>query len=238
MAAFRRLLRNDGVRRALGWVAAQYIRLVGRTGAWQVIGEDIPQAYWDTGKPFILCFWHGRMLMMPLGWPKGRPVRILISQHRDGQLIAGTIGRFGIGTVRGSSTRGAAGALKGLLEALKAGVAVGMTPDGPRGPRMRAHPGIANLARLSGAPILPCTYSASRRRVADSWDRFVVALPFARGVFMWGRPIHVAGDADEQALEDARRAVEEALNRLTEAADRWAGQGAIEPAPAEAAGAS
>ena len=80
---------------------------------------------------------------------------------------------------------------------------------------MRVQPGIVALAHRSGAPIMPVTYAVSRRKLAESWDRFVIALPFGRGVYLWGSPIYVSADADTGALEDARRTLEERLNALT-----------------------
>ena len=95
---------------------------------------------------------------------------------------------------------------------------------------MRVQPGIIALARLSGAPIVPITFGVSRRAVANSWDRFVIALPFGRGVYVWGPPLHVAADADESARERARIILEERLNALTAEADRMVGAEPIEPA--------
>src|SRR5690606_21668476 len=124
------------------------------------------------GKPFIIAFWHGRLLILPAMWPTTAKLSILISMHRDGELIARSIGHFGHGTVRGSAAkpgsskdRGGAAALRGMLKALKAGEYVGITPDGPRGPRMRATEGIVTVARVAGVPIIPCSYSARTRRV-------------------------------------------------------------------------
>lgn len=221
------------MRRIFSWLASLYIRLIYHTGAWQVVGGDIPERFWSEGRPFILAFWHGRILMMPCCWDHEKTIYILISQHRDGQLSAGAVGHFGIKTVAGSSTRGGAQAFRTLVKALKNGDYVGIAPDGPRGPRMRAQSGIILLARLSGAPIVPATYAVSRRKLASSWDRFVIALPFSRGIYLWGVPIHVARDADDEALEMARLELEDSLNALTETADRRIG---VEPVrPAEAA---
>ena len=169
--------------------------------------------------------------MMPYCWDRRRPISVLISQHPDGQILARTVGHFGIDTVAGSTTRGGASALRALLKTLKAGAYVGITPDGPRGPRMRAGDGVITVARLSGAPIIPVAYGISRRRVLGTWDRFVVAWPFGRGVLVWGDPIHVARDADADARETARRQVEDRLNAVTAAADRLGGCTPVEPAP-------
>ncbi|MDP6588339.1 MAG: lysophospholipid acyltransferase family protein [Alphaproteobacteria bacterium] len=211
-------------------MAANYIRLVYVTGRWREEGREPAYALMRDGRPFIAAFWHGRLLMAPTGWRSRAPLSVMISQHRDGEMIARTVGHFGVTAVRGSTTRGGSKALRELLLAVNNGQNVAITPDGPRGPRMRAQSGIVLLARLSGAPIVPATYAVSRRKLASSWDRFVIALPFSRGLYLWGAPIHVARDADDDALEKARMDLENSLNRLTEAADRRMGVAPISPA--------
>jgi hypothetical protein len=120
--------------------------------------------------------------------------------------------------------------LRRILKALKSGEVVGMTPDGPRGPRMRISDGIVQAAKLAGVPIFPLTYSASNRRVFGSWDRFVLPLPFSKGVFSWGDPIHIGRDLDDTGLEEKRLELESALTRLTQESDRKLGLDVIEPA--------
>lgn len=223
------LTRTEGVRRLLCWLAAQYIRLVYVTGRWQVVGGAVPQSFWDQDRPFILAFWHGRILMMPYCWRRRQPINMLISQHRDGQIIARTVSHFGIETIVGSSSKGGMAALRAMLHSLKSGTCVGITPDGPRGPRMRASDGIVQVAKLSGRPIIPCSFSTRRRKILGSWDRFSVALPFSQGLFVWGTPIEVPADAKAADLRAARDAVEASLNAITEQADRQMGHLPIEP---------
>jgi lysophospholipid acyltransferase (LPLAT)-like uncharacterized protein len=232
MGLLKALSRSDAVRRPLCWVGAQYIRLVRITGRWDAVGAELPAQFWDGGKPFILAFWHGRILMMPYCWRRSQPIRMLISTHRDGQIIARTVSHFGIETVAGSSSKGGSAALRSMLKSLKDGVCVGITPDGPRGPRMRASEGIVQVARLSGATVIPCTFSAASRKVLGSWDRFILARPFSRGVFVWGAPITVSRDADAAAQEAARLAIERALNAITEDADARMGHAPLQPAEA------
>ena len=224
------ILQSEGTRRLLCRLVAGYIRLVRLTGRWTVVRGENPRAFWQAGKPFIGCFWHGRLLMMPCAWTRGNPIHVLISEHRDGRLIAETIAHFDLNTVAGSTRRGGVDAIRTLLKVLRSKEYACITPDGPRGPRMRASDGIVRLARVSGVPILPATFSARRRTVLSSWDRFVIPWPFTRGVLVWGEPITVARDADDAAVERARRQVEDALNALTEEADRLVGQSPIEPA--------
>lgn len=228
MGLAKRIGKNERLRGALCWLVSQYIRLVWATGRWRVEGAHIPAAYWDQGKPFILAFWHGRLLMMPKSWRDGAPIHMLTSQHRDGQLIGRTVGHFGIRTIEGSSTRGGAGALRAMLKTLKAGECIGITPDGPKGPRMRvASDGIVAVARLSGCPIIPATYAAAGAKRLGSWDRFLIPLPFARGVILWGEPIALGRDDDEAA---ARRRIEDAMNAQAAAADRLMGADPVQPA--------
>jgi hypothetical protein len=231
MGMVKTLTRSERVRRLLCWLAAQYIRFVFVTGRWRVIGGEVPQSFWDRGQPFILAFWHGRILMMPYCWRRRQPIKMLISQHRDGQIIARTVSHFGIETIVGSSSKGGSAALRAMLQSLKNGTCVGITPDGPRGPRMRASDGIAQVARLSGRPVIPCSFSTRRRKILGSWDRFAVALPFSEGVFVWGAPIDVPGNAKAEDLRQARDAIEEELIAITEQADQLMGHSPIEPAP-------
>ena len=229
MKRLKPVLRNAWVRGAICAVAALYIRLVHATSRWSVAGGEHAAALWDRDAPFIVAFWHGRMMMMPYGWRREKSIELLVSQHRDGQLIAHTIGHFDFRTIAGSTSHGGSAALRAMLRSLRRGGCVGITPDGPRGPRMRAGGGIADVARLSGVPILPLAFATSRRRVLGSWDRFIVALPFSRGVYVWGAPIEVPKDGDDTSREAARLLVEDRLNAVTFEADRLVGQSAIEP---------
>ncbi|MBI5233544.1 MAG: DUF374 domain-containing protein [Deltaproteobacteria bacterium] len=111
----------------------------------------------------ILAFWHGRLLMMPCAY-KGKRATILVSQHRDGELIARAVRGFGIESVRGSSTRGWLGGVKGLLRAVRSGSDLVITPDGPKGPERKAWMGVVLIAKGTGMPILPVSFSASKKK--------------------------------------------------------------------------
>lgn len=222
----RWLLRSNGLQRALCGAIALYIRFVFATNRWTVEGDETLRGLRADGRSFIGAFWHGRMLMIPMLWQQRAPVHMLISRHRDGRIIAGAVGYFGIGSIAGSTRRGGPAAMREMLRRLETGECVGITPDGPRGPAMVASSGIVNLARLAGVPIVPVTFATRWRRILVSWDRFHLALPFGRGVFLVGRPIEIARDLDPTALEDARLLIEARLNELTAEADRRVGHNA------------
>lgn len=230
MSVLKRALSDRRVRAVVAEIAAAYIRLVRTTGRWTIEGAETPERLVAAGRPFIVAFWHGRLLMLPCAWTYAQPMHMVISQHRDGLLISRTIRAFGLATIAGSTSRGGTQVLRSILRALKEGAYVGVTPDGPRGPRMRVGGGVVQAARLAGVPILPLTYAASRRKVMTSWDRFVVALPFARGIIRWSEPIEVPADADAAALEAIRRTLEDRLNAEARALDERVGARPIEPA--------
>jgi hypothetical protein len=193
------------------------------TNRWSVEGGDWTRRLTREGRTFICAFWHGRLLMMPLAWHGLTSFHMLISAHRDGRIIAGAMSYFGIGTIAGSTSHGGSSALRAILKQLKEGGCVGITPDGPRGPAMTVSIGIVNIARLAGVPIVPVTYATSRRRELATWDRFHLALPFGRGVFLFGEPIDLAAELDEEGLENARRLLETRMVEMVGEADRLVG---------------
>ena len=230
MGLGKRVSRSRFGRTVLVWLYARFTSLVFVTTRWRTHGREDADEFFRAGKPFITAFWHGRLMMSPHGWQAERPVHVVISRHPDGENIARAMRHLGLKAIRGSSTRGGTAALRASLRVLREGGYVAISPDGPRGPRMRVQSGIIGLARLSGAPIVPLTFAVSRRKVARSWDRFVIALPFGRGVFAWGPPLYVTADADVAALEEVRLTLEQRLNALTAEADRMVGAEPIEPA--------
>jgi len=205
------------------WIMFIYMRLLAWTGRWQIVGQEVPEYWVEKGKPFIVAFWHGRLLMMFLAWRYPDRIHILISGHRDGRLISRTIGHFGTRTVVGSRRHGGTSAALGIARLLKKGKVVGVTPDGPSGPRMRVKEGIITLALMSGVPIIPLTYACRPRKVFESWDRFNLPLPFCRGVLMWGAPMEMPGDADAGLKECLRLELETKLQEITDLADEMLG---------------
>ena len=209
-------------------IVGRYLDLALRTTRWRLVGEEhvLEQI---AGRPAIAAFWHEQLPLVPALWfamqrrgAQGTP-RVLVSKHRDGRFIGIVVQRFGVKVVHGSSSKdgsardvsekGGVASIRVLLAQLQAGEHVLITPDGPRGPRRRAAAGAAQLAGLSGAPILPVGAQTSRRRVLPTWDRMVVPLPFGRGVIVCGAPITVPRIAWDGALPAIEAALDDAANR-------------------------
>ena len=222
--------RTQAVQSVLGALAAFYVWLVRVTSSWTFENETATEQAWSGETPVIIAFWHNRLFLMPYCWRSREPIHMLISSHADGRLIAKTVKWHGISTVSGSSSKGGTDALREMVRLLKDGVSVGITPDGPRGPRMHASSGAVALARLSGAAIVPAAAATGRRRVLSTWDRLIVPLPFSRGACVWGDPIVVPREADEDSLERIRRQLEDSLIAVSNRADEMVGQTLIAPA--------
>jgi len=227
----KRFLRSAAVQAVTARLVGLYLAFALRTTRWTLIGGERIEAH-IQGAPAIAAFWHERLPLLPALWflmraagACGTP-HVLVSKHRDGRFIADVVRRFGVEVVHGSSSKdgsardvaskGGAASVRALLAVLEGGEHVLITPDGPRGPARRAAPGVAQLAALSGAPVMPVGAQTSRRRRLPTWDRMVVPFPFGRGVIVCGAPITVGRGGWEAALPG----IEAALSAAADEADR------------------
>jgi len=242
-AMLKSLLASPVFQLLLGRLIGGYILFVAMTTRWAKVNRAAVEPFLKTdGGKLIVCLWHGRFTLTPKMWSfkRGVPkVKVLISQSREGGIVAHTALTVGVGVIRGSAAKGKQS--KGGVEAMRAmarhidgGGVIAMTPDGPRGPRMRAKRGPVQLAKIAGAPLLAITWATSNRIVfKDSWDQFVLPLPFGKGALVWGNPIAPpAVDASDAEIEAVRLQLEAEMNRIAAEADRLAGVAPIEPAPA------
>jgi lysophospholipid acyltransferase (LPLAT)-like uncharacterized protein len=195
------------------------IRAIYATMRITVVGMDILPGFAARGEGYVGAFWHGRILMIPFLYP-GKALHILVGQHRDAEIIANILTRFGFSLVRGSSTRGGREALRVMLKLLASDQDLGIAADGPKGPAEELKPGAAQLGRLSGKAVIPITFAASKAIRFRSWDRFMLPLPFSQGVFVVGEPLRC--DNDEE-VEQFRIRIETAMREVTSRADAMAG---------------
>ena len=202
---------------AIAAAGAPLIALLGRTLRWRVQGMEHLQRVQGEGRQPIMAFWHGRILPATYYFRR-RGIVVITSENFDGEWIARIIERFGYGTARGSTSRGARRALLQLKRDMANGRAVGFTGDGPRGPARQLQRGAVWLAKVTGNPVVPFHMEAARHWTARSWDRTQIPRPFSMVALVVGTPIAVAPDADDEALELKRREVEQALYALEERA--------------------
>jgi lysophospholipid acyltransferase (LPLAT)-like uncharacterized protein len=194
-------------------LAAPLIAALGRTLRWHAEGDEHYQRVLDEGRRPIMAFWHGRILPATLFF-RDRGIVVITSANFDGEWIARIIERFGYGSARGSTSRGAVRALVELKRLMRDGAPTAFTIDGPRGPARVAQPGALWLAKATGNPILPFHIEAGRFWTAKSWDRTHVPRPRSHVAIAIGTPFEVPPDADDVALEARRRDLERALADL------------------------
>jgi lysophospholipid acyltransferase (LPLAT)-like uncharacterized protein len=217
----RNTLRSDWLQRAVGFLAAEYLRLVWLTNRFTYEPADV-YVIVEPQMPAIFAFWHGQHFMTPFIKSKASyRAKVLISRHRDGEFNAIAAERLGIGTIRGSGDHGSAfhrkggvGAFKEMVRALEDNYNVALTADVPKRARV-AGLGIIMLARESGRPIMPFAMVTSRFIRLKNWDSTTINLPFGRGALVGIKEINVPPDADAATMEQLRLDLEATLNEAT-----------------------
>jgi lysophospholipid acyltransferase (LPLAT)-like uncharacterized protein len=220
------LLQHARVQAMLIRVFAWYLDMALRTRRWTVDGAEHLAPH-RAGAPAIVAFWHETLPLMPalvrrsgqMEDYRSPPIHFLVSRHRDGRLIGAMMRRFGPEPVFGSSSRGGAAAMLGMIRLLRGGAIIGITPDGPRGPARIAAPGIAQLAAVAGVPVIACGGAITGGRRLGTWDRMILPLPFGRGVLTCRPAIRVERDAWQQAVP----LIAEELNRAMAQAEQLCG---------------
>jgi 3-deoxy-D-manno-octulosonic-acid transferase len=217
----KRFLLSGAMASALGSALAAYIKFVFRSGRMRSDPSDA-HGKLMAAHPAIFAVWHGQGFMALPAKPPEMPAKLLVTRHGDGQFAGKALSQLGVDLIHGSGAgrkrsrdKGGAQALRAMVRALNEGNSVIITADMPGAPPRRAGLGVVTLARLSGRPIVPAALATSRYIVLNTWSRFIVNLPFSRIGFAVGDPIYVPRDADEAALDQARKDVEDGLNAMS-----------------------
>ena len=227
------LFRSPFIQTPLSVLIRSYMQLVVSTIRWRVEGEDIFKTLWDNDRGFLVACWHSRISMMPVlpgtlakTWRKRRTA-VIISLSRDGEFVARAVEKLNIEPIRGSAAnkkkskdKGGLSALRQTNAMLNEGVAVCITLDGPRGPREKAGMGAVSIAKRADVPILICGIAARPSRRLNTWDRFMLPMPFGRGHVVFDGPIAHQRDTNDETM---RTEIEDRLTRATEKAEQELG---------------
>lgn len=224
----KHILQSAPVQTVIAAILAGYVAFCRATTRWSRVGLEHVEPVWASRSGVVGCIWHGRLTMSVALWPKSAQApTVLISRSREGDLIARFAAWFGVAAVRGSSRnekkakqKGGVSAFREMLRHVQNGRLMCITPDGPRGPCMRAGSGAIKLARATRAPCLPVAWSMSNAAVMTSWDKAMIPLPFGEGAIVYGEPIHVPDDADADTITALTVELERRLIAVTEQADR------------------
>ncbi len=220
---FKKILKSDNVTKSISWLLAKYLTFVYKTSKWESIGLEHAKEHIDKSIPILGAFWHNRLGMMTYAWIKDDPFYMMISSHGDGKLISDIVSYHGISTIHGSTTRGGASAMRNAVLKLKEGHCVGITPDGPRGPRYTVQQGAINIARKAEVDIFTCAYCVTNRIVFNSWDKFIFPLPFSKGVYVYSKALKYEEFKDKESTEKAYKKLQKLMIKAASDADRYCG---------------
>lgn len=186
----KRFTRINFIQSVLSWIISVYLKLCYHTSFWCVKDESRVRDLIKKNNKVIICFWHGNLLMTPYCWNFDKYFYMLISPHPDGRLISKAVSYFQINTISGSSSKNSLSSTKKIIKLIEKNHVIGITPDGPRGPRKEVKKSISSLAKLTNSIILPLSVSAKYEYNFNSWDKFSFVFPFNKFAIVWGNPIY------------------------------------------------
>ena len=221
MRLYKKITKFPFFQSFLAWLVSVYIKFCFHSSSWKVKDFENIKKLVLKKKKIIVCFWHGRLLMSPLCWNFPHNFYMLISDHSDGKLISKTVSHFQINTIVGSSSKKKISSTKSIISKLKNNEIIGITPDGPRGPKMKIKSSLASLAKVTNATIIPMSISSRFSKILSSWDNFNLVTPFNNFYIIWGKPINYKRKYN---LEKNRLKVENELLRITKLSDTLANQ--------------
>jgi len=216
MCFFKKISKTNFVTHIVSFLCYWYVRFVAFTTRWDRRDIDVFYKNLKEHKAVIFVAWHGRIAFAPYFWNKCSKLSALVSPHRDGQLIAGLLKRFGIENISGSTNENPRAAAVKLLRELKNDNSIAIIPDGPRGPSMTMSMSPIYYAKTTGKPIIGMTYSIARSKIlGKSWDRMLLPLPFQKGIVAVTKPFFIEKNTPKEKLEEYRLQIENEMNKLT-----------------------
>ena len=208
----KKLLKNFFVQYILGFFTFLYISAVNLTSSIQFENESIPKQFWNNDKPFILAFWHSQLMMIGFSWKKNKNVNILASGHSDGRF-GSIVGKyFNLNNIQ-TSEKNKSISLRFIFKLLNDNNYIGITPDGPRGPKEIVSEGIIKIAKTSKVPIIPIGFWSSKNFKLKSWDSFLITLPFSKCSFVWNKPLEIPYNIQENQIQHYQKLLQEKINQ-------------------------
>ena len=207
------------VQKFLAFLGYLYILFVFITSKIKIKNETLTNKMWVENKPFILAFWHGQLMMIGFVWKSKKILNMLASSHSDGRFGAYIAGHFNLKNVSIESNNKSP-SLRKVFKLLKEGNCVGITPDGPRGPKRKVSEGIIKIAINSQVPIIPLGFASNKNCNLKSWDSFLITYPFSRCRFVWGEPITIPSSTKDDDLDKYKNFLEEKINDCMESAEK------------------
>ena len=209
----------------VSFLGSVYVLFVYKSSTINLKNRKNIELLFKKNESFIYAFWHDQLLMCPLTWKSELEIKVLISKHRDGDIIAKLISNLGFKAIRGSThkaekTKNKGGLLSArqMIRSLKKGISIGISPDGPKGPRHKVSDGILSISRLSNSPILPVGIGFKKKWVLNTWDKFIIPKPFNQITIIWGEPLPAL--KNEKNINQITSKLESTMYSLTKRANR------------------
>ena len=201
-----------------------YVLFVYKTSTINLENRKNIDSLFKKNESFIYAFWHDQLLICPLTWQSEFEIKVLISKHRDGDIIARLISKLGFKAIRGSThksgktkNKGGLTSARQMIKSLKNGISIGISPDGPKGPRHKVSDGILSISRLSNSSILPVGIGFKKKWVLNTWDKFIIPKPFNQITIIWGEPLPAL--KNEKSINQIKSKLEITMYNLTKRAN-------------------
>ena len=207
----KKLKKNFFVQNILACFAILYILIVRLTSKIRIENNNYPKEYWESNKPFILAFWHSQLMMISFSWSYKKRINILASGHSDGRFGSLVGNFFKLNNIQ-TSEKNKSTSLRRIFSLLKSQHYIGITPDGPRGPKEKVSEGIIKIAKNSKVPIIPIGFWSSRHIVLKSWDSFLITLPFSKCNFVWGEAIKIPDNLQDHEIINFQNILKDKIN--------------------------
>ena len=217
MTIKKKLVKNFIVQNILGLLGFIYICIVKITSQINHKNKSIPEYFLKNKKPFILAFWHNQLLMISFSWKKNKKLNILASGHSDGQFGAIIAKYLGSNTLTISAKKRKVN-IRPIFDLLNNNNYIGITPDGPRGPKEKVSDGVIKIAKNSNVPIIPVGFWSSRNFTLNSWDSFLITYPFSKCVFAWSEPILIPNNLSDEEIPKFQLLLENKINDCIQSA--------------------
>ena len=196
----KKLLKNIFIQHILAFIVVLYIFFVNLTSRINYINISIPQSFWKNNKPFILAFWHNQLMMIAYAWKSSEKINIVASSHSDGRF-GSIVGKYFHLKNIPTSISGSSFTIRAIYKKIEEKNYVGITPDGPRGPKEIVSEGIIKIAKATNTPIIPCGFWSSNNFRLKSWDSFLITLPFSKCCFVWQKPLYITKKTKDHDIQ-------------------------------------
>ena len=215
MRIIKRFSKTGFGQKLIGFIFYLITSSIYRSIRWTYLVESEKSDILNSHNGMIFCCWHNRLFLGPHILPRNRIINALQSSHSDGMVTSTAFKFLGMNIILGSSNKGGMQAFRKMVKCMQLGESIAITPDGPKGPKEKVKDGVIKLAQITNSPIIPLVWSTKKFKIINSWDNFIIPIPFSKGVYSFGKPIYVKKRINNDEFEISRKKLEREIKRLT-----------------------